>query len=63
MCRLRVPHARQIPSGPFVFRDRFHVARRGTQCHKPIEGRLSKMECGLACGACADEIDREIQEP
>lgn len=33
-----------------------------TQCHKPIEGRLSKMECGLACGACADEIDREIQE-
>lgn len=34
----------------------------GTQCKKRITGQLTKMECGLVCGACAAEIDREIQE-
>ena len=34
----------------------------GSQCKKPIEGRLTRMDCGLACGACADEIEQEIQE-
>ena len=33
----------------------------GTQCRKPIDGQLTKMDCGLVCGACSREIEREIQ--
>jgi len=33
-----------------------------TQCRKPIDGQLTKMDCGLVCGACSGEIEREIQE-
>lgn len=33
-----------------------------TQCRKPIDGQLTKMDCGLVCGSCSQDIDREIQE-
>lgn len=33
-----------------------------TQCRKPIDGQLTKMDCGLVCGSCSQDIEREIQE-
>ena len=42
---------------------RFPFAHRqqGTQCRKPIDGQLTKMDCGLVCGSCSQDIERELQ--
>ncbi|CAE7628771.1 limB [Symbiodinium sp. CCMP2592] len=31
-------------------------------CSKVIDGALSKLDCGICCGACTDEVDKDLRE-
>ena len=31
-------------------------------CSKTIDGALSKLDCGICCGACTDEVDKDLRE-
>lgn len=31
-------------------------------CSKVIDGALSKLDCGICCGACTEEVDKDLRE-
>ena len=31
-------------------------------CSKVIDGALSKLDCGICCGGCTDEVDKDLRE-
>ena len=55
----------KLISGPMakVGDDAYHQqCLKCTICSKVIDGALSKLDCGICCGACTDEVDKDLRE-
>ena len=55
----------KLISGPMakVGDDAYHQeCLKCTICSKVIDGALSKLDCGICCGGCTDEVDKDLRE-